>query len=54
MAKLYNYEAGVGYDKPNVTRYAKPEKKRWEITALNIYKNGKKNINLAAFDMQFT
>ncbi|XP_059146377.1 uncharacterized protein LOC131933885 [Physella acuta] len=39
MAKLYNYEAGVGYDKPNVTRYAKPEKKRWEITALNIYKN---------------
>ncbi|KAH9512451.1 hypothetical protein Btru_039618 [Bulinus truncatus] len=38
MAKLYNYEAGVGYDKENVTRYAHPEKKRWEVTLLNLYK----------------
>ncbi|KAH9512453.1 hypothetical protein Btru_039624 [Bulinus truncatus] len=38
MAKLYNYEAGVGYDKENVTRYAHPEKKRWEVTVLNLYK----------------
>ncbi|CAG5115517.1 unnamed protein product [Candidula unifasciata] len=37
MAKLYNYVAGVGYDKPNVTQYAHPEKRRWEITALSLY-----------------
>ncbi|XP_055897527.1 uncharacterized protein LOC106076569 [Biomphalaria glabrata] len=38
MAKLYNYEAGVGYDKPNVTKYGKPEKKRWDVSVLNVYK----------------
>ncbi|CAL1525888.1 unnamed protein product [Lymnaea stagnalis] len=39
MAKLYNYESGVGYDKPNMTANAHPEKKRWEVTVLGLYKN---------------
>ncbi|KAK6980368.1 hypothetical protein BgiMline_021379 [Biomphalaria glabrata] len=38
MAKLYNYVSGVGYDKPNMTDNAHPEKKRWEVTILNLYK----------------
>uniref|UniRef100_A0A2C9LDB6 Glycoside hydrolase family 38 N-terminal domain-containing protein n=1 Tax=Biomphalaria glabrata TaxID=6526 RepID=A0A2C9LDB6_BIOGL len=38
MAKLYNYVSGVGYDKPNMTDNAHPEKKRWEVTMLNLYK----------------
>uniref|UniRef100_A0A0B7AAX7 Glycoside hydrolase family 38 N-terminal domain-containing protein n=1 Tax=Arion vulgaris TaxID=1028688 RepID=A0A0B7AAX7_9EUPU len=38
MAKLYNYEAGVGYDKPNVSLYAHPEKRSWEISVLNLYR----------------
>ncbi|RUS69229.1 hypothetical protein EGW08_023008 [Elysia chlorotica] len=36
MAKLYNYEAGVGYDKPNVTDNAHPEKKRWDMEATGL------------------
>ncbi|XP_005101661.1 uncharacterized protein LOC101864074 isoform X2 [Aplysia californica] len=38
MAKLYNYEAGVGYDKPNVTVNAHPEKRRWDIGVKHIYR----------------
>ncbi|CAL1525890.1 unnamed protein product [Lymnaea stagnalis] len=39
MAKLYNYEAGVGYNKDGADKYAKPEKKRWDIGVLNLYKS---------------
>ncbi|KAH9512458.1 hypothetical protein Btru_039638 [Bulinus truncatus] len=38
MAKLYNYVSGVGYDKPNMTENAHPEKKRWDVTLLSLYK----------------
>ncbi|GFO45695.1 coiled-coil domain-containing protein 90b, mitochondrial [Plakobranchus ocellatus] len=38
MAKLYNYEAGVGYDKPNITSNAHPERRRWDMIATNLYK----------------
>ena len=38
MAKLYNYEAGVGYDKPNVTINAHPEKRRWDMVATGLLK----------------
>ncbi|GFR92054.1 coiled-coil domain-containing protein 90B, mitochondrial [Elysia marginata] len=37
MAKLYNYEAGVGYDKPNITLNAHPQKKRWDMVAAGLF-----------------
>ena len=41
MAKQYNYEAGVGYNKANCTQYAHPQKKRWDIKLQHIYKKSK-------------
>ena len=41
MAKLYNYEAGVGYDKPNITSNAHPERRRWDMVASAVYKKSK-------------
>ncbi|XP_059146397.1 uncharacterized protein LOC131933931 [Physella acuta] len=54
MAKQYNYVSGVGYDKPNMTQNAHPEKRRWEVTVLNLYKNIGLNISSCDFWVKAT